>query len=194
MADPEVTKSRLRVPLVYTIVLVLALAAGATAVFLMGSSNRKDDRAAIVAYERSVLPAVREAGRIVQQEMKPSLREIMEGTITGRQLLDRTGAWQRVFKRVRDDLIALDAPAFLSDIDAGWDAAMGAYLVTVDAFEAIGRADPGAVSVAVDQAVSLAERADDLFDRVAGVIQFHRRRLGLGSSTNLPDPSPSPTG
>jgi hypothetical protein len=194
MADPDVTKSRLRSPLVYTIVLVLVLAAGATAVFLMGSSNRKDDRAAIVAYERSVLPAVREAGRIVQQEMKPSLREVVDGTITGQQLLDRTGAWQRVFKRVRDDLVALDAPAFLGDIDAGWDAAMGAYLVTVDAFQAIGRADPGFVSVAVDQAVSLAERADDLFDRVAGVVQFHRRRLGLGASPNLPDPSQSPAG
>ena len=194
MADQDLTKSRRRSPLVYTIALVLALAAGATAVFLMGSSNRKDDRAAILAYERSVLPAVREAGRIVQQEMKPSLREIVDGTITGQQLLDRTGAWQRVFKRVRDDLIALDAPSFLGDIDAGWDAAMGGYLVTVDAFQAIGRADPGSLPVAVDRAVSLAEQADALFDRVAGVIQFHRRRLGLGSSTNLPDPSPSPTG
>jgi hypothetical protein len=194
MADPDDPKPRWRSPLVYTIALVVALAAGATAVFLTGSSNREDDRAAIVAYERSVLPAVREAGRIVQQEMKPSLREIVDGTITGQQLLDRTGAWQRVFKRVRDDLVALDAPAFLGDIDAGWDTAMGAYLVTVNAFQAIGRADPGSVSVAVDEAVSLAERSDDLFDQVAGIIQFHRRRLGLGSSTNLPDPTPSPTG
>ena len=158
--------------------------------FLTGSSNREDDRAALVAYERSLLPAVREAGRIVQQEMKPSLREIVDGTITGQQLLDRTGAWQRVFKRVRDDLVALDAPAFLGDIDAGWDAAMGAYLLTVDAFQTVGRADPGTLSVAVDQAVSLAERSDDLFDRVAGVIQFHRRRLGLGSSTEPARPQP----
>lgn len=194
MADPDAPKPRWRSPLVYTIALVVTLAIGATAVFLTGSSNREDDRTAIASYERSVLPAVREAGRIVQQEMKPSLREIVEGTITGRQLLDRTDAWERVFKRVRDDLLALDAPPFLGDIDAGWDAAMGAYLVTVDAFRTIGRTDPGSVSVAVDQAVSFAERADDLFDRVAGVIQFHRRRLGLGSSTNLPDPSPSPAG
>jgi hypothetical protein len=194
MADPDITKSRWRSPLVYTIVLVLALAAGATAVFLMGSSNRKDDRAALISYERSLLPAVREAGRIVQQEMKPSLREIVEGTITGQQLLDRTGAWQRVFKRVRDDLLGLEPPSFLGDIEAGWDTAMGAYLVTVDAFQTVGRADPGSVSVAVDQAISFAERADQLFDRVAGVIQFHRRRLGLGASPALPDPSPSPAG
>lgn len=194
MADPDERKARRRSPLVYTIALVAALATGATAVFLLGSSNRKDDRASLVSYELSLLPAVREAGRIVQQEMKPSLREIMEGTITGRQLLERTGAWQRVFKRVREDLLALEPPALLGDIEAGWDAAMGAYLLTVDAFQTIGRADPASVSFAVDQAVTFAERADDLFDRVAGVIQFHRRRLGLGSSTNLPDPSPSPAG
>jgi hypothetical protein len=194
MADPDVTKSRWRNPLVYTIALVVVLAAGATAVFLTGSSNREDDRAAIVSYERSLLPAVREAGRIVQQEMKPSLREIAEGTITGQQLLDRTGAWQRVFKRVRDDLLALEPPALLGEIEAGWDAAIGAYLITVDAFQTVGRADPGTVSAAVDQAATLAEQADKLFDRVAGVIQFHRRRLGLGATPNLPDPSPSPVG
>ena len=194
MADPDVQKSRWRTPRVYTIALVVALTAGATAVFLTGSSNREDDKAALVAYERSLLPAVREAGRIVQQEMKPSLREIVEGTITGQQLLDRTGAWQRVFKRVREDLIALEPPAFLGDIEAGWDAAMGAYLITVEAFQTLGRADPGTVSVAAEQAVSLGEHADDLFDRAAGVIQFHRRRLGLGASANLPDASPSPAG
>ena len=194
MTDPDVTRSRWRNPFVYTMALVVALAAGATAVFLAGSSNREDDRTALVTYERSLLPAVREAGRIVQQEMKPSLREIVEGTITGPELLDRTGAWQRVFKRVRDDLRGLKPPSFLGDIEAGWDSAMGAYLITVDAFQAIGRADPGSVSVAVDQAVTLAEHADRLFDRAAGVIQFHRRRLGLAPSPNLPDPSPSPAG
>lgn len=194
MAEPDDPKPRWRSPFVYSIALVVALAAGATAVFLAGSSNREDDRAAIVAYERSVLPAVREAGRIVQQEMKPSLREIVEGTITGQQLLDRTGAWQRVFKRVRDDLLALEPPALLGDIEGGWSAAMGAYLITVDAFQAVGRADPGTLSAAVDQAATVAENADKLFDRVAGVIQFHRRRLGLGASQNLPDPSPSPAG
>jgi hypothetical protein len=194
MADPDVKKSRWRNPLIYTIALVVVLAAGATAVFLAGSSNREDDRAALVSYERSLLPAIREAGRIVQQEMKPSLREIVEGTITGQQLLDRTGAWQRVFKRVRDDLLALEPPALLGDIEAGWDAAMGAYLITVDAFQTVGRADPGTVPVAVEQAVTLAEQADKLFDRVAGVIQFHRRRLGLGASPNLPDAFPTPPG
>jgi hypothetical protein len=193
MADPDERKRRWRSPLVYTIALVVALATGATAVFLLGSSNRKDDRAALVSYERSLLPAVREAGRVVQQEMKPSLREIMEGTITGRQLLERTGAWQRAFKRAREDLLALEPPELLGDIEAGWDAAMGAYLLTVDAFQKIGRADPASVSFAVDEAVTFAERADDLFDRVAGVIQFHRRRLGLAPSMSLPDPSPTPT-
>lgn len=194
MTEPDEQEPRWRSPLVYTIALVVVLSAGATAVFLTGSSNRKDDRAALVSYERSLLPAVREVGRIVVQEMRPSLQEIVEGTITGQQLLDRTGAWQRVFKRARDDLLALEPPAFLGDIEAGWDAAIGAYLITVDASQAVGRADPGSREAAINQAVSLGEGADDLFDRVAGIIQSHRRRLGLGPTTNLPDSSPSPAG
>jgi hypothetical protein len=193
MPEPNEAKPRWRRPLVYTIALVLAVAVGAATVFFLGSSNRRSDRAAVVSYERAFLPAVREAGRIVQQEMKPSLAEIDEGKITNEQLLERADAWQRVFEKSRADLLALTPPPFLGDIEQGWSTAMGGYLLAVDAFRSVARAEADARENAIDQAATFGERADALFDSVAGIIQFHRRRLGLGATPNLPDASPTPT-
>ncbi|MGH2785181.1 MAG: hypothetical protein ACRDJ1_07950 [Actinomycetota bacterium] len=189
-SEPE---PRRRGPIFYTVAVVVAVAVGATGIFLVGSANRRSDRNALLAYERAILPHVREAGRIVQQEMKPTLREISDGAVTDSQILERSEAWQRVFERVRADLLALKAPGLLGDIDQAWSAAMGGYLLAVDTVAAIARAAPDQRTVAIDQAATFGERADQLFDTVASIIQFHRKRLGLGPSLNLPDPTPTPS-
>lgn len=192
MANAGVSRRRWRKPVVYSLALIVAGATGATAVFLTGSANRRADRAAIEAYERAALPPIREGGRIVQQEMKPTLQEMAEGRISDADLLGRTAAWRGVFERSRDTLLSLEPPSFLGDIEAGWSGAMGAYLVAVDAFATFARSGAAARPAMLDNIRTLGERADDLFDRVAGVIQFHRRRLGLGPSGNLPDVAPAP--
>lgn len=178
----------MRRPLVYTLAVLAAAGAGATGVFLVGSANRRSDRSAIVAYEKAVLPPIRDAGRIVEQEMKPTLGDIAEGRITDAELLARAAAWQRVFERARGEILALDPPGFLTDMEVKWRVAMDAYLEAVAAFEGIARAAPGDREGAINQAIERGDQADRLFDDAAGLIQFHRRRLGLGSSSNLPDP------
>lgn len=184
---------RWRKPLIYTLVVVLGAAIGAASVFFVGSSNRKADRNAVLAYERAILPLVREAGRVVQQEMKPILEEIDDGDVTDEQLVQRAAAWERVFERIRLELLALDPPELLGSIEDGWSASMGAYLLTVDAIADIAGTAPDQRVRAIETAATFGERADDFFDDVAAIIQFHRKRLGLGPSQNLPDPSPSPT-
>jgi hypothetical protein len=178
-----------RKPLIYSLVVVAGVAIGATVVFIAGSANRRSDRKALVAYERAMLPHLKEAGRIVQQEMKPTLREVAEGSVSDAQLLERTAGWQLGLERVRKELLALSPPALLgSDFEDNLSTAMGGYLLTVDAFTAIANAPPDQKTVSIEAATTFGERADDLFDDVAGIIQFHRKRLGLGPSSNLPDP------
>ena len=192
MTDAEV-RPWWRKPLVYTLVVIVAAAIGAASVFIVGSSNRRSDREAVLAYERAILPLIREAGRIVQQEMKPTLREVAEGEVTDEQIVQRAAAWERVFERVRLDILALDPPALLGEIEEGWSTAMGAYLLAVDAVADITEASADQRASAIDTASTFGERADGFFDDVAGIIQFHRKRLGLGPSQNLPDPTPSAT-
>lgn len=180
-----------RKPLIYTVAVVVAAGIGATAVYLVGSANRRSDRNALVAYEKAVLPLVREAGGLVQTEMKPTLREAAEGKVSNEDITRRADAWQRVFERIRAELLALSPPSFLTDVETGWSTTLGGYLLVVDAFEAIATAPADQRSAAIEQATTLGERADGLFDQVAALIQFHRRRLDLGPSPNLPDPTPS---
>ncbi len=179
----------MRRPIVYTLAVATLGAVGAGGVFLIGSANRRSDRAAIVAYEEALLPAFRDAGRIVEQEMKPTLGDIVAGRISDADLLGRAAAWRRVFEQVRTEVLALDPPEFLTDMEGMWRTAMDAYLTTISAFEAIARANPADREAAVNEAAVQGERATDRFDDAARLIQFHRRRLGLGPSGNLPDPA-----
>ena len=172
-----------------TIAVVLVGGAGASAVFLRGAAQRREDRAAILTYERAVVPIVNEPGRVVVEEMRPSLREFNDGELTGEQLLRRAAAWARVFGEARSQLLALDPPGFLGDIEVRWREALDGYLATVQGFETLARGAESQRPRLIADAAAAGERADDLFDKAAAVIQFHRRLLGLGASRDLPDPA-----
>jgi hypothetical protein len=192
MADSE-TGPSWRKPVIYTAAVVIAAAIGATAVFLVGSANRRSDRNALIAYEKAILPLVREAGELVEREMKPTLRDAADGKVSNEDLTRRAGAWERALERIRTELLELSPPPFLTDVEAGWSTSMGGYLLVVDAFKTIAASPPEQRANAIRQATTFGEQADELFDQVASLIQFHRRRLDLGPSQNLPDPTPSAT-
>jgi len=166
-----------------------ALAIGAAGVALIGSAQRRDDRAAYLRYERAVLPSLRESGRRVQQEMKPALRELAEGRITTATALQRAAAFRAVFARIGAGLAAIDPPSFLGDISRRWTAAVSEYGAIADLFGQAARESGGGRARLLTQAQAAGERADTLFDRAAAVMQYHRRRLGLGRTTSLPDPA-----
>ena len=173
----------------FSIAVLIAGGIGATAVFLVGSAQRRDDRRAILAYERSLTSPLREGGRIVQEEMKPSLGELASGELSSAAALGRASAWRRVLEGVRSDVSALTPPSFLGDIEQRWKAAMDGYLAAADLFGRAASAGPGAERTRLlSEAANAGTRADKLFDAAAAVIQSHRRRLGLGPTTSLPDP------
>jgi hypothetical protein len=175
--------------IVATIAVLGGLAVGATAVALVGSAQRRDDRAAYLGYERAVLPSLREGGRIVQQEMKPSLRELAEGEIAQEAALERATAWRGELAKVLAEVVALRPPSFLGDIEARWTAAIAGYRQIPGLFEQASRQTGPARARLLEQAAGAGARADKLFDKASAVMQFHRRRLGLGSTAHLPDPA-----
>ena len=181
--------SRRRWPVIATAVVLLGAAVGATAVALVGSAQRRDDRESYLRYESAVLPLVREGGRVVQQEMKPSIRELGAGEITERMAHDRVAGWRTAFTRLGADLMALDPPGFLGDIERRWTAAVDGYLKIPDLFERAVTQTGDARARLLTEAAAAGESADKLFDDAAAVMQYHRRRLGLGSTSQLPDPA-----
>jgi hypothetical protein len=179
---------RSRAPIYATAAVLIALAAGLTTVALVGSAQRRDDRAAYLRYERAIMPSLREGGRIVVQQMRPSIPDLSEGKIGRREALERAAGWTGALQRIRADVAVLDPPSFLGDVERRWIGALDAYLQIPSVFERAAAAQGAERTALLDRAVTTGNRADELFDRAASVMQSHRRRLGLGPSLDLPDP------
>jgi hypothetical protein len=186
MAGPG---SRSRAPIYATVAVLIALAVGLTAVALIGSTQRRDDRAAYLRYERAILPSLREGGRIVVQQMRPSIPDLSEGRIDRQNARGRASGWRAAFAQLRAHVIALDPPSFLGDVERRWVRAIDAYLQIPTFFEQAAAATGERRTALLDRAVAAGNRADDLFDAAASVMQAHRRRLGLGVTHELPDPA-----
>lgn len=177
-----------RWPIIASAAVVVLGAVGATSVFLVGSAQRRDDRAAYLRYEKKILVPIDDGGRLVQQEMKPSLADLESGSLGVTEAVGRANAWRGVLQQDRAAMVALKPPPFLRGIEKLWGAAVDAYLVIPDLFAEAARATGAARSALLDQAADAGNRADRLFDRAARAMQFHRRRLGLGPTHQLPDP------
>jgi len=172
-----------------SIAVVVLGAVGATTVFLVGSAQRRSDRAAYLRYERAILVPIKDGGRLVEQEMKPSLNDLSTGAVTPSLAIERASAWRTDLRQDRAQMVGLTPPSFLRGIQTLWGRALDAYLVIPDVFTQAARASGATRKTLLDQAADAGTRADRLFDDAARVMQYHRRRLGLGVTHDLPDPA-----
>src|SRR5438132_280881 len=128
------SRSRKRVPIVATAAVLVAGAIGATSVFLVGSAQRRTDRAAYLRYERAILVPVESGGQTVEQQMKPSLGELERREVTPAVAVERADGWRRALQQDRAEMVAIRPPHFLGDIDRLWSVAMDGYLKIPDLF------------------------------------------------------------
>jgi hypothetical protein len=133
-------------------------------------------------------------GQIVEQEMKPSLREAQNGQLDGATLADRARGWQLAMQRVRRDVARIAAPPAVVAARPLFDQALGQYLGAAGLFERAGQAAPAERGGLLDQAVAAARTADATYDRAAAVVQAALRAVGLPPDAALPDPSPGAAG
>ena len=121
--------------------------------------------------------------------MKPSLGELRDGQISEQIAHERAKGWRNGMRAALASLLSLHPPSFLGDIEAKWKMSFDAYLEVPDLLDQAASAVDGARERFLDAAAAAGTRADGLFDEAARVMQFHRRRLGLGSTHDLPDPA-----
>jgi hypothetical protein len=158
---------RKRPALFATIAVLLIGGAGASAVYLVGSKQRRDDRKAYLAYERAVLVPI-DAVRGVAGEMRAGPRDAV-----------KSQAWRGTLAQARSSIVALAPPSFVRDAEERW-------LRAIDAYDSAAQRLNDSSSPSGRDAL---QPADGLFDRAAELMQFHRRRLGLGPTERLPDPA-----
>ena len=170
---------------------IVAAVVGALAVSLTRSSERRRERAAYLAYEAAALVPIRAGGRIVEEEMKPSLGELRAGTISALNAHERAAGWRGDMGAALSQLLALHPPAFLGDIAAKWKASLDTYIEIATLFDQAASASGPERLRLLDEAAATGTRADHLFDAAAQVMQLQRQRLGLGVTTQLPNPAGS---
>jgi hypothetical protein len=184
-------RARRRGPVLAATAVIVAAAAGTTTVSLIRSAERRHERAAYLAYEAAALVPIREGGRIVQEEMKPSLSELRAGTISAVIAHERAAGWRGGMSAALTQLLALHPPAFLQDIGSKWKASLDTYVEIAALFDLAAAASGAERLRLLDEAAATGTRADRLFDAAARVMQLQRERLGLGVTPDLPNPAGS---
>jgi hypothetical protein len=181
---------------------VLAVAAGLIVVVVVSSGGGGGGgggptavQQALTAYTAALRPPTTEGGRIVQQEMKPSLGEFSSGSIDAGNFISRARGWQLAMARVRDQIGAITPPSVIASARPLFVAAMDDYVHAAQLFEQAGAAPQDQRTAALDAAIAAARGADQAFDRAAAVVQRALRAAGLPIDSALPDPTPaaSPT-
>jgi hypothetical protein len=178
---------------------VVACAAGFVLVLALGrpaddsGQPAHPDTAALTAYTAALGAPTREGGRIVQQEMKPSLGEFERGETDAPTFVVRARGWQLELARVRDQLDHISVPPAIASAGGLFHRAMQAYIDAARLFEQAGEATQAQRQAAIDRAVAQARQADTDFDQAAAVVQRALRNAGLPPDHNLPDPSPTAT-
>jgi hypothetical protein len=177
-------------PLLFaTLAVVLIGVAGATTVFFVGSKQRRDDGRAYLAYERAVLERIGQLDPIVSPAANSYLGELRAGRMSVPEALGRASNWDRALVRVRADLVALAPPAFLNGLEVRWASSIDAYVRVVGLFAQAARAAGATRNSSLDAAEDALRSAGERLNGAARLMQFHRRRLGLGATANLPDPA-----
>jgi hypothetical protein len=179
---------------------VLACAAGLVVVLAVGHGGQAGtgtptpaaDAATLTAYTRSLAGPTKEGGRIVEQEMKPSLGDFAAGKLTAADFVVRARGWQLEMGRVRQQLDQVQAPPVIASAGPLFDVAIDAYIHAAGLFEQAGLAPSAQRQAAIAAAVAAARQADDDFDRAAAVVQRALAAAGLPADHSLPDVTATP--
>ena len=181
-----------------------AVVVGAPLALVALASTRKDtpsltaDR--LQQYQSKVVIVARDAGQMIEQgrdgarSMKQALNEIKEGRLGGADLEREASAWRAAMSDARTRMAAIDAPGSLAASKRQLVASMATFEQLAATLGDIARTGSTPDS-ALDRAEQLGRQGDRQFDDGAAAIQAARHRLGLPSTTDLPDPGrPLPPG
>lgn len=143
--------------------------------------------AAVHDYLDEVQPIAREAGRVVQEGMKPAITELSDPEGDHQQQAQGAPGWRAAMETAREDWGATTPPPALR---AAHELFLDALETYTEAAERLGEAatDDDRRATLVEEAIELGTRGDDLYDRAAGIVQAHLVAGGEDPVTWLPQP------
>lgn len=185
-SSPSPSRVRRKKGLVVAIVVTTVLTAGLVAVLLAGANGAAGDRAAVKRYYQTIRPHAVEGGRIVQQEIKPSLGELSSSTLSASMFARRAVTWYHAFRLIRSQFADAPRVSRLNKTAALYDEAFAGYLDAIrgflDASKISGVAER---SRAISAAVKTAEAADKRYDLARAELKEIMRVVGMRAPADL---------
>ena len=168
----------------------LAVAAVALAVAVTGGSSGGEyggtsdtaasaDKAELNAYEQAITPIVREGGRVVVEGLRPGIAALLEASAPDDQIETMTAGYVAELRQIRDQLLAVTAPASLGKAVERFEAAMDGYVRAAELLHEAARARGDERRALVDQVAAAGEAADEVYDQAWEIVNAEKRRLGL---------------
>ena len=198
MPRPQARKRQSRVQAVAFGIVVALLAATALTAVLAARDSGDDaptlTRQELEAYEKAVVPLLREGGQVVELGMKAGVTDLSKpGGVPAEAIAGESDAWIRVLNTVRDELALMTPPPALAEAHRLFGDALRRYVEAARIFGEAARGPAAGRQAVIDRGLDIAESADDVYDAASAIVQRWRRDLGLGPSADFPDPTASPT-
>jgi hypothetical protein len=137
------------------------------------------ERKAVDEYTKKAAELAKEGGRIVVQEIRPSLREIESGELKPEQFRTFAKGWKSGMENVRRGFAEARTTEHLKPVAKLFDEAFRLYIAAIDLFAAASLKTGQELKDAITAAIPTAERADKTYDRAAAALRKERKRVGL---------------
>jgi hypothetical protein len=134
------------------------------------SSSTRDD---VRTYVDATRAAGKDGGRIIVEEIKPSLNDLRAGRLAPPEFVERAVGWKRDLETVRLAFAAAHPPtshAGLAEAASLFDRAMHQYEDALDSFAAAATAPGPQLADALAPGIRLAEAADETYDRARSLV------------------------
>lgn len=143
------------------------------------------EQAALAAYGEAVAELAEAGGAVVVYGMRPGLADIAEGAFDDDVLVTMGEGWVAEMNRIRTELAALDAPAFVTDVAARLDEAMAGYVETAEALLSAARAQDAERADLLDRASTLGTAADERYDAALEALAEAHARFDVPAHPKL---------
>ncbi|MHB8510818.1 MAG: hypothetical protein ACYDCC_01450 [Actinomycetota bacterium] len=167
------------------IVVTVLLTAGVVlaVIFIKGPSA---DRSAVRAYYDTISPLAYEGGRVIQEEVKPSITDLEESKISPAQFRRLDASWQSEFVKIRSEFARARRVSRLNDTAAQYDIALKEYL---DFFAALARdsrvSGAAARTAAVRRSFPIGDKANADYDKAREDLKQVMRDVGMAIPANF---------
>lgn len=146
----------------------------------------------VVTYQKAILDPLKDGGRVVEQDMKPTVNDFAAGTVSAPDFAKRAEGWVADLARIRATVAAVPAPEALRPVAAAFDRALVRYADAARAFHDAA-VPPGARRAdLLKAAYGIAADADTRYDDASALLQRARQKAGLDPTSDFPNPSPTP--